>query len=203
MVSIDECWLEQIVLEDFLSPRENTDGFYICFTWRSSLQNNALPYLYPKMAYPCNTSFISMHDSGSVYAFIMRREELTSNQLIVAFDGAKANLHAPNDVESPPQLVTFSWDPVELASSKLCWRDQLLKTLSQWLFILLYLLFAPICHLFLFINKKTRNEARRTVTWPVLPVFLLSIWINEKRHKLAPTQGERLKSIAWGVWEII
>jgi hypothetical protein len=81
VVSIDECWLEQIVLEDFLSPRENTDGFYICFTWKSSLQNNALPYLYPKMAYPCDTSFISMHDSGSVYAFIMRREELHPTNL--------------------------------------------------------------------------------------------------------------------------
>jgi hypothetical protein len=192
-----------MVVQDFLSPRENTDAFYICFTWQSSLQNNTFPYLYPRRVDPLGTSFLSLYDTGSVYVFLMGRDELTSNQLIVAFDGNEADPRAPKDVQSPPQLVKFSWEPVELPSSKLCWRDQLLKTLSQWLIILLILPFPPIYHLFLFLDKKTRNQARRIVSWPVLPVFFLLTWIKRKRHKLDSTQGERLKWITWGIWEII
>jgi hypothetical protein len=90
LVPINECWLEQRLVQDMLySPWRNTDVFFLCFnlkrsnsikTWQDL---EVWPYLYHSS--PRRTCY-QIGEVDSVFVFSLTLAELASNQATVAFE---------------------------------------------------------------------------------------------------------------------
>lgn len=159
-ISINECWLEQMLEMDFLySPWRKTDTYFLCFQSNTCLdhQVNAWPEgLSSRMTGIARTGPDPLEQNGGpwVYVYRLHYEEVIKEQASVSIN------RLPDEVNQTGQIlesIQFSWEPLKE---------------RFWIFEIFYLLFYwtfAICFYFLVIAP---------IFWLSVPVHLFNRKIN-------------------------